>query len=149
MGNKLTLYQACVDALESKIAIAKKSMEEAQESANNETKSSAGDKYETGRAMSQNERDMYAKQLSELQHQYKMLKAIKPEKPFSSVEAGAWVSTETGSFFVAISLGPIKLDGKAVAVISPVSPIAQSLLGKTKGESYQWMGKEIKILGIE
>ena len=40
-------------------------MANAQESANAEEKSSAGDKYETGRAMMQIERDKAAQQLNE------------------------------------------------------------------------------------
>jgi hypothetical protein len=39
-------------------------MESAQQSANSEEKSSAGDKYETSRAMGHLEKDMHARQLA-------------------------------------------------------------------------------------
>jgi len=41
----------CLAEIEKRIHTAKSAMESAEESARNETKSSAGDKFETGRAM--------------------------------------------------------------------------------------------------
>ncbi|MCV9388037.1 3-oxoacyl-ACP synthase [Reichenbachiella ulvae] len=149
MKKKELLFRACMDVLEQKIAIAKDGMQAAQDSANNETKSSAGDKYETGRAMSQNERDMYAKQLAELQHQYKMLKSIDPKKKLDRIETGAWVTTESAEFFISIGLGLVKWELQSIMAISPVSPIAQQLLGKGEGDSYSWMNKDFKILKVQ
>ncbi|WP_258539158.1 hypothetical protein [Chitinophaga oryzae] len=50
-----------------RIAVTQRAMDEAQAAANQESKSSVGDKYETARAMSHMEKDMHARQL--LAHQ--------------------------------------------------------------------------------
>lgn len=149
MTKKEKVYKACEAVLVEKIYIAKSGMEAAQASANNETKSSAGDKYETGRAMSQNERDMYAKKLTELVHQQKILKGINPKKISDKVESGALLRTEKGMFFISISLGQIKVGSEFVMAISPLSPIAQLILGKIKGDDFSWMNQTQTVLEIE
>ncbi|UXP33202.1 GreA/GreB family elongation factor [Reichenbachiella agarivorans] len=148
MTLKEDIYHACLKTLDDKIEIAKSSMEAAQESANNETKSSAGDKYETGRAMSQNERDMYAKQFTDLLHQKKVLGSIDPKKKMSTVESGALVKTEKGLFFISISIGLVRGKMNQAMAISPISPIAQQMLGKREGETFDWMKKSEQILEV-
>ena len=54
---KPALHAACAAFLAERIAAATTAMQAAQESANSDTKSSAGDKYETGREMATAERD--------------------------------------------------------------------------------------------
>ena len=61
---KNTLKKRCIEIIEKRISSSYNSMENAQAAANEEEKSSSGDKYETGRAMSYLEKDMYARQLS-------------------------------------------------------------------------------------
>lgn len=148
MIDKQKVHQACLDLLEQKISIARQGMEEAQASANNETKSSAGDKYETGRAMSQRERDLHARQLAELVNMKKMLNTIDPSKKCESVELGALVETNTACFFISASIGAIKIQENQVMAISAVSPIAQAILGKKAGDDFEWMKNSGKVLSI-
>lgn len=149
MRSKKEVFECCKAVLNEKIEMAKAGMEAAQESANNETKSSAGDKYETGRAMSQNERDLFAKQLVEQVNQLKGLLTIDPSKKMDSVEVGSLVETKSGVFFISVSLGLVKLKaGETAMVISPISPIAQLMLEKKEGGSFVWQGKEQSILSI-
>ena len=51
--DKDELYKKCVQIIENQILLAQQGIENAQQAANEETKSSAGDKYETTRAMMQ------------------------------------------------------------------------------------------------
>lgn len=146
--DKKKIYGICLALLNEKISIAKRGMEEAQSSANNETKSSAGDKYETGRAMSQRERDLHARQLAELMNMQQAFSAIDPEKACTKVELGALIQTSTTMFFIAGSLGAVTVDGKQIMVISAVSPIAQAMLDKQEGGRIDWMKKEIEILSV-
>ncbi|UXX80532.1 3-oxoacyl-ACP synthase [Reichenbachiella carrageenanivorans] len=145
---KKKLYDICVQIVQDKIAIAKQGMEEAQASANNETKSSAGDKYETGRAMSQRERDLHARQLAELINMKKTFSTIDPKKRCAKVELGAYVETATAKFFVSASLGAVKVGKETIMAISAISPIAQAMLGKQAGDTFIWMKKETEILSI-
>ncbi|MEO9849632.1 MAG: GreA/GreB family elongation factor [Reichenbachiella sp.] len=146
--NKKKLYDACLNLLKEKISIAKQGMAEAQASANNETKSSAGDKYETGRAMSQRERDLHARQLAELINMQKAFSAIDPDKTCLKVELGALVQTSTSMFFIASSLGAVTVDKKQIMVISAISPIAQTMLNKKVGDRFKWISNEVEILSI-
>ena len=147
---KLVVYKTCKELLDQKISMVKSGMEAAQASANNETKSSAGDKYETGRAMSQNERDMYAQKLTELLAQKNILESIDPNRSLNSVESGALVTTSAGIYFISISLGIVlKEAGNMTMAISAIAPIAQAMLGKALGESFQWRGKQVEILAID
>ncbi len=51
-------------------------MDRAQEAANSEGKSPAGDKYETGRAMGQLQKEMHGRQLAEYAKEVKALQSI-------------------------------------------------------------------------
>ncbi|SMD34442.1 Transcription elongation factor, GreA/GreB, C-term [Reichenbachiella faecimaris] len=145
---KSKVHSACLELLEKKIGIAKQGMEEAQASANNETKSSAGDKYETGRAMSQRERDLHARQLSELMNMKKTLNTIASTKTMNTVELGALVETNTLSYYISAGLGVINFEKQQIMAISAISPIAQAMLGKKVGDTFEWMKKENMILSV-
>lgn len=145
---KKKILEACKAFVANKIVMAQKGMDEAQASANNETKSSAGDKYETGRAMSQRERDLHARQLAELINAKKTLSTINAEKECGLVELGAVVQTTSHTFFIAASLGQLKVGNEDIMVISAISPIAQAMLGKAKNDSFQWMKNEESILHL-
>ena len=62
---KSKLYQQCLNIIEDKINVARVSMDTAQQAADQESKSSVGDKYETGRAMMQLEKEKLMFQIHE------------------------------------------------------------------------------------
>lgn len=148
MSIKEQVYNKCMELVGQKIALAESAMKEAQDSANAEEKSTAGDKHDTARAMSHIERDMYAKQLSEAAHLKKILSGIQPSGTFKTVQSGSLVSTSSGRFFISVALGKIEVDGETVFVISPLSPLGQLLLDKKAGKKVAFNGKEISILEI-
>ncbi len=148
MTAKQKLYNKCVQIVDEKIAIAEKLMKDAQESANNEEKSTAGDKFDTARSMSQIERNMYAKQLTEAGFLKKALINLSYKNAAESVEAGSLVSTHSEEFFISIGLGKLIVNKKEYLVISPISPIGQLLLDKKVGDSFSFMSAEHEILSI-
>ena len=93
MISKLLVWQQAKLFQEAKIAEIKATIKKVQESGNNEQKSSMGDKYETGRAMSQNEIYMLSQQLEVLQHEYQKLLRIQADKPSIMGELVALVQT--------------------------------------------------------
>lgn len=119
-----------------------------QESLNSETKSSAGDKHETGRAMVQLEQEKLGKQLFELEEIKRILHKVDIHKKSKKISLGSLVKTTTANYFVAISAGAVKIDDTAFFCISASSPIAQLLLGKEKGDGVIFNGAEIKILDV-
>ncbi len=131
--NKLALYNQCLAYVQQRIDTATEAMRAAQESANSESKSSAGDKYETGRAMAQLERDRHAQLLADAQRMLQELQHI-DLAPASIVRAGSLVKTSRGSFFISVSAGRIPLDGTDYMAVSSASPIGSALRSRRVGD---------------
>ena len=146
--SKDLLYAACVEYLEKRIENARAAMEIAQQAANEEGKSSAGDKYETTRAMMQAERDRHAIQLAEALRLQQELAAIHPAYASDSVSSGSLVVTSQGNFYVSISAGRIVLDGTVYVAVSPVSPVGAALLRKKAGDVVEFNGKTLMIESV-
>ncbi|MEJ0032235.1 MAG: hypothetical protein WDO15_18500 [Bacteroidota bacterium] len=60
-----TLYHLCLEFIDNRIKTIRNAISETQASADEETKSSAGDKYETGLSMMQLDMEKQAEQLQE------------------------------------------------------------------------------------
>lgn len=113
----------------------------------NDTKSSMGDKYETGREMLQQEINNLQIQLNEVLKQRDFIKNLSA-KPSLKVEKGALVKTEKGLFYISISMSNIDVDGNKIFCISPDSPLAKALEGKTQSETITLNHVNHKILDI-
>jgi transcription elongation GreA/GreB family factor len=146
---KQSLHQACVRKVEERIRAAQQSMEAAQVAANQETKSSAGDKYETGRAMMQQEQEKATSQLMEALKLKKVLDQLNPAKNYEKVQPGCLVWTDKGNFYIAASIGQLFLDGQEWMVISPVAPLARQLNGLAAGTELTFNGRiyQLKAVG--
>ena len=117
----------------------------ATESANNETKSSAGDKHETARAMMQLEQEKLGHQLKELQDQKSELEKIDISKPSTQIAKGTLIQSDKGFLFLSIGLGKISVEDKNVFAVSPQSPIGIKLLGKKENDAVEMNGVKYKI----
>src|SRR5215203_4871428 len=135
-GLKKKLLDHCKAVLEKRIQAAKKAMEESQEAANSEGKSSAGDKYETSRAMGQLDRDMNARQLEEAQRDLAFVNSIHPDAIFNTVQIGSVAVTEKNNFFISIGLGTTSVNNQHFVLLSAASPVAKTLEGKKTGDSF-------------
>lgn len=135
----LTLLKTQFDT---RVQAAQEAMQNAQDSANEETKSSAGDKYETGRAMAQIERDRHAQLFDQLRQERAVLDRIDPDFEFQRVGLGALVTTSVGLFFVSVSAGMVVVEGQKVIAMSPQSPLGASLMGKQAGDSFLFQQKK-------
>lgn len=76
---KAELLQKLNELLDERIAGLEQSLLATKESRDSDTKSSAGDKYETGREMAQQEIDKQQAQLAKTRFMKNELQAIKPE----------------------------------------------------------------------
>lgn len=145
---KTILYNRCLEVVQERIVAAQKAMDEAQAAANENTKSSAGDKYETGRAMMQLERDKAAAHLATAMQLSKDLDALSPEKTHQTISPGSLVRTTNGHFFVAAPLGKISLHGIDYWAISAYSPVGKLLMGKETGDKVSFNGREFEVLEV-
>ena len=131
MELKKQLYNLCHDFVENRRRIVQNTINEIQESLTSETKSSAGDKHETGRAMLQLEREKAGHQLSEIEKLTESLSKIDTTFTSKTVGLGSVVYTTQANYFIAISAGEIEFDGRKFFAISPYTPIALKLMGKS------------------
>ena len=146
---KAELLEKVKEIIEQRMNTSWQAMEAAKNSANEVGKSSAGDKYETARAMGQIDREMNGRMYEQARQERLILEKINPQLPLSSVGLGSLVKTTMGDFFVSVGAGVITLNGKNVMVISPQAPIGQILMGKAAQETFEFRGKGYKILSIE
>ncbi len=146
---KQQVYQHCLEQVTQKADRLQQDMAAIQASANEETKSTAGDKYETARAMAMIEKENLSKQLGEAMKQVQVLQQVNPEQSHQKAALGALVYTTDGKYYyLSISLGPTKVNGHTILVISPVSPIGQLLLGKAAGNQFQFNRQTMTIKAI-
>lgn len=146
---KESLLKFCWDYVNNRASRLKKQSDALQESLNSETKSTAGDKHETGRAMVQLEQEKLAQQFQELERVREVLKKIDIDRKSSTIRLGSWVKTSFAEYYIAISAGSFEKEGTKVYCISTSSPIAQLLMGKCKGEEFVFNGNSHLILELE
>lgn len=146
MKNKVV--ESVKKLLADKISMIQSQIETAQEAVFNETKSSAGDKYETGRAMAQNEIFRLNQQFEEIVNTSKTLNQINFELNSESITQGSLVETGIGWFLVSAGIGNVIVDGLKIITLSAHSPLGQTLLDKIKNDSFKIQNKEYKILQV-
>lgn len=145
---KAELLEKVKEIVEKRMDTSWQAMEAAKNSANEEGKSSAGDKYETARAMGQIDREMNGRMYEQARQERQLLEKINPLILCSNVSLGALVETSMGEFFVAVGAGIVGINGRNIMVISPQSPIGLVMMGKVTGESFEFRGKGYKVLTI-
>ena len=145
---KKSLYQQAVEMIRQRIAEARQAMDNAQAAANAEEKSSAGDKYETSRAMGQLEKDMHAKQLAANNHELSALMGIDCKTLHDAVVTGCVVVCDEINFFIAAGLGKLSSGGKDIYFLSPAAPMAKLLFNKVVGDSISFNNKQLTILDV-
>ncbi len=146
---KLEILNVILAKLDERILTLEQAVQSALESKSNETKSSAGDKFETGRAMIQKEQEMRESILQ----QTKTLKAkalqVDLEKKHTQVEFGSLVFTTSGIYFISIGMGKLSIKDHVYFVVSVDAPVTKLLLGKKLGNSFKINNNSHEILGIE
>lgn len=142
---KQHLHHLCSEFIASREAEIKTAIAEMQEAAANETKSSAGDKYETTREMLAQETNMNLSRLNELHRLRAALSQVPVSPPAGKVVVGSLVHTSSGSYYISISAGKLVFEDRTYYCISASSPIGQKILGKQAGDSFDLNGKTIII----
>jgi transcription elongation GreA/GreB family factor len=145
---KQQLYTLCNEYIANREAAIKNTIAEAREAANNETKSSAGDKYETGRETMQQEIDLNLTRLNELKKLKQTLDRILPTQKNATAQPGAIVCTSNGNYYISISAGQLKVNGATYYAISAASPIGTQLAGLKGGDTFILNGKKIIVESV-
>lgn len=146
---KQGLFAQCVDFVEERHSKIQNQIEEIQESLTSETKSSAGDKHETGRAMLQLEREKAGQQLAEVEKLKEALSKIDVLKFSETIGLGSLVFTSKSNYFIAISAGQLKVNSQLFFAISPNTPIGLLLMGKKVGDEIGFRDNQFIIETVE
>jgi len=149
MNLKKKLYLKCETFVSDRLVAVEKTIEELQEALQSETKSSAGDKHETGRAMLQLEREKTGNQLAEINKTKLVLSRVNFNRKSNIVTLGSLVYTNQSNYFIAISAGKLIVDAKPFYAISANTPIGKLLIGKKDGDTINFNGKSIQIKKVE
>ncbi len=148
MTQKEQLFQSCETYLKERITRISAALKDLENDLENETKSSAGDKYETGREMINLEWNKLSVQLQQFRRLNETLEMAKSRSVSDSIQLGSLVKTSVAKYFIAIPAGQVKLGEDIFFCIGANSPIAQVFLGKRQGESVTFSGKQIQIESI-
>lgn len=113
-----------------------------------DTKSSAGDKHEVGRAMVQQELDKLEAQRAKLLHLQQELKQMPLECRSDRIGFGSMVVTDQGTYLIGIGLGAVDVEGEVCYAISLASPMGQALKGQGAGATVQVQGRSLVVLEV-
>lgn len=133
----------CKKLLDERISAIHKELDELSASMSTETKSTAGDKHETGRAMMQLEREKIGKQLGILEQEKLTLEKIR-SAPSETISSGALVETNNGLFFIALPPGRVTFQGREIFIVSQNSPLGQKLV-QNQLQPFDLNGKRFEI----
>ena len=148
MNLKEALYNNCKEFVEKRLQNVEEVISSNQKALQTETKSSAGDKHETGRAMLQLEMEKAGQQLAGITQMKEILAKIDISKTSKNAHLGSIVYTDKANYFLSISAGHLTIENTNYFAVSVSSPIGKLLLGKQKGEAISFNGNVFKILEI-
>jgi transcription elongation GreA/GreB family factor len=149
MSLKEELYKQCENFVNKRLQTIEEIISSNQKALQSETKSSAGDKHETGRAMLQLEMEKAGQQLAGITQMKETLAKVDISKSSKIVHLGSLIYTDKTSYFLSISAGKLSIENKELYAISAASPIGKMLLGKLEQDEIYFNGNKIKIEKID
>jgi transcription elongation GreA/GreB family factor len=148
MNLKEALYNKCFEFIENRYQAVQNTINEIEESLRSETKSSAGDKHETGRAMLQLEREKAGHQLSEIEKTKALLLKVDVDKTSKHIGLGSLIYTTQANYYIAISAGELMVNQDRFFAISGHTPIGQLLIGKTEGAHVKFRDHGFEVIKV-
>ncbi|MDT0648662.1 transcription elongation factor [Autumnicola edwardsiae] len=146
---KQQLFEACGNYVQERINSISSAMKDLESDLENESKSSAGDKYETGREMINIEWNKLSNQLQQFKMLRETLEKAKKRQSSGQIQLGSLIRTNMANYIVAIPAGQIDINDEKYFAIGANSPIAQILQDKKAGEDFSFNGKTNQIVSVE
>ncbi len=148
MIDKKEIIEYCRVLISEKLDELKSQVNELMNDAESDSKSSAGDKHETARAMMQLEQEKLNRQISEFQKQEEALNNIRTDVESDEIRVGSLVKTDKGTILIAVPIGKVMITNESCMVVSPISPIGQALIGLKVKSKMELNGNSFKVLSI-
>ncbi|MDB5105937.1 MAG: hypothetical protein JWP91_3626 [Fibrobacteres bacterium] len=146
--DRTAILARCRDILVLRKAEYERELRSLDQAAAAETKSSAGDKYETAREMIAQSRNLIQHNLAEAEAGLDALERMAKAPLRPKVGFGSLVETGTGWHLVGVSLGELEILGMRLRMISLASPLGAALKGKGAGDRFPFMGADMEILQV-
>ena len=145
--DKTNLHLHLINELRQRETHLLKELELLREDVAGDTKSTAGDKHETGRAMNQLEQERLLGQLQTVRSQLNLVIKIDPTINITSASFGSLIESNLGYFFISVGIGQLNFEGTNVFCIGQEAPISKFLSGKSEG-TYNWNDKDLIIYSV-
>lgn len=149
MSLKEQLYALCKSYVNQRLKTVEEILSSNQKALQSETKSSAGDKHETGRAMLQLEMEKAGQQIAGISQMSLTLAKLDLFNTSKTAHLGSVLFTDSTNYFLAVSAGKLTVCGNDFFAISISSPIGKLLLGKQEKDTVIFNGKSFQIITIE
>ena len=145
---KKFVLEKCFSVINTEILVAIQNINITKESLLDDSKSSAGDKHETSRAMTHLEIEKSEFALSNLKKTKTELERINPNIQNTKILLGSIFQTNQSWFFVSSSIGKLKIEEKEIITISILSPLFLALKELKKGDKKLFNGQSIEIINV-
>lgn len=146
---KKEVHDYCVQWVEKKVTYIQQLIAELKNGAESDSKSSAGDKHETARAMMQLEQEKLMKQLQMMLMNKDFLQRMNTNEKSQVVKSGSLVKTDSSIFYVSVALGNLEYNQQQIVVLSSTAPIIQSMKGLRIGDTFSYNKMTYTIRHIE
>jgi hypothetical protein len=146
---KTQLLLHCQKQVENRYSKIKQTISGIEESLLEESKSSSGDKHETGRAMLQIDRENAGKQLQEIENIMQLLKKIDVKAVSDYARLGSLVYTDRFTYFISLSIGTVMIGKTDYLCVALNSPVGMLLSGRKKGDELTLNGNVYKITSVK
>lgn len=147
--NKQQFLQHLQSLIDSKMEHLHAELMDMQRDNASDTKSTAGDKHETGRAMMHLEMEKLSKQISEYQKQKESIHFLSSQQIISNkIVNGSLIQLSNGWFYLGVAFGKVVFNDTTVFCLSLQSPLGQQLLGKEIGDEIQVNNNLFKVLEV-
>lgn len=133
---KSRVYARYLQLLSDKIDVFRDMISGLAEDAENDAKSSAGDKHETGLSMMHLEQEKLSVNLRDCLAQRDALLRVDIAQENQRVVSGSLVRVNGMWLFVLQAMPKILVDGRTIFGISPESPLGSQLIGNQQGFSF-------------
>ncbi len=148
MLDKSSVLDALQIEVNSRVKALEKALDDSRAEMVSESKSTAGDKHETGRAMAQLEQEKLGRQVLSARELKMAIAQIKANENHTEIQFGSLVKASNGVFFFSVGIGKLIVENDSVFCLTMTSPLGNLLKGKSAGESIHFNGKTISILKV-
>lgn len=148
MTFKQKIKQHHLVLLQDKIDVYQDMISGLSKDAQNDAKSSAGDKHETALSMMHLEQEKLTNKLKETIVLKEILEKIDDSKNSTTIALGSYVTVNSMQLFISAALPKISIEGVTVLSVSPQSPLGSQLMGKKQGDIVNVNGTSFAISKI-